>query len=273
MNTARYTHGHGDAVLDNHVSRTAEHSMGFVLPHLHRDSRVLDVGCGPGSITVDLAARIAGLGGAASQVIGVENTEVPLTAAREQAEQRGVGARFETGDACALAFPDSSFDLVLAHQVLQHLGDPVTALREFARVCAPGGLIAVRDADYAGMYYHPGTEGMELWQSDYRRRAADNGGEPDAGRMLVQWALAAGFRPGQFTYGTSTWVYSAGGVQGTGHSGHPRWLADSWIRRTRDVGDELASEDIERICEGWGTWAEDPSAIFVMPHGELVVRM
>ncbi|HIW92497.1 MAG TPA: class I SAM-dependent methyltransferase [Candidatus Corynebacterium avicola] len=273
MTGTRYTHGHGEAVLGTHSTRTAEDSVGFVLPHLHRDSRVLDVGCGPGSITVDLAALVAGFGGSASQVTGVENTEVPLTSARELAAARGVGATFQTGDAYALPFTDSSFDIVLAHQVLQHLDDPVAALREFARVCAPGGLVAVRDADYAGMHFHPETEGMRLWQSNYRQRARDNGGEPDGGRHLVRWALEAGFRPGQISVGTSTWTYCTGRTDGTGHAGRPTWLAESWIRRTRDAADGIADADVEAICRGWQQWAEDPAAVFVMPHGELLVRI
>ena len=55
---------------------------------------------------------------------------------------------FEVGDVYALAAADDSFDVVHAHQVLQHLTDPVAALREMARVCRPGGVIAVRDVDY-----------------------------------------------------------------------------------------------------------------------------
>ncbi|MGO1949271.1 MAG: class I SAM-dependent methyltransferase [Mycobacteriaceae bacterium] len=266
MTSSRYTHGHGRATLGNHAARTAGDSVGFVLPHLHRDARVLDVGCGPGSITVDIAARIAGLGGAASQVTGVENTEAPLDAARGLAGQRGVDARFMTGDAHALPFAGSSFDIVLAHQVLQHLPDPVAALREFSRVTAPGGLVAVRDADYAGMFFHPETAGMRLWQSRYRERATGNGGQPDAARRLVRWALDAGFRSGQLEFSTSTWTYSAGSAQ---------WLADSWIARSRETPGAGREPDADTgdICEGWRQWAADPAAVFVMPHGELLIRL
>ncbi|WP_420098550.1 class I SAM-dependent methyltransferase [Corynebacterium sp.] len=259
-----YTHGHGPAALANHVTRTAQDSVAFVLPYLHRDSRVLDVGCGPGSITLDLAALIAGEGGAASQVIGVENTPAPVEAAQQLAHQRGIGAVFMTGDARALPFPDGTFDIVVAHQVLQHLGDPVAALREFARVTAPGGVVAVRDADYDAMFFHPQPAGLLDWQRDYRRRARANGGEPDAGRYLLQWARAAGFGAGQLTYSTTTWQYSSG----AGAS----WLADNWVRRTCD-SDAVTAEATDRICAGWRTWSEDAAAVFVMPHGELLIRV
>lgn len=276
----RYTHGHGEAVLGSHARRTATDSLAFVLPYLTAGSRVLDVGCGPGSITLDLAAMIAGLGGAAHQVTGVENTPVPLAAARAAAGARGIGARFLPGDVYALPFADATFDVVVAHQVFQHLTDPVAALRECLRVTAPGGIVALRDADYAAMSYHPTPLGLREWTHRYRAMAQANGAEPDAGRHLVGWALEAGCVVADLTYSTSTWVYSAapGGRD-------PRAFADSWRARVGEgrFRDQLAGvlgtwdadavdTAVGRICEGWEIWADDPSAVFLMPHGELVVR-
>jgi SAM-dependent methyltransferase len=286
--TDTYTHGHGAAVLSNHATRTTADSLSVVLPHLSATSRVLDVGCGPGSITLDLASMIAGLGGAASQVTGVENTPEPLREARAAAASRGIGARFVPGDAYHLPFRSGEFDVVVAHQVLQHLTDPVAALTEMLRVAAPGGLVAVRDADYAGMFFHPAPAGLLEWQSRYRSVARGNGAQPDAARRLVDWALAAGCTPDQLSFSCSTWVYAHAT---TAVAGDAAWLAGSWIRRTggeryRDQlaailadgggdGDGRAAAEaaVRRITEGWMEWAEDPSATFVMPHGELLIRV
>lgn len=274
--TDTYTHGHGAAVLANHATRTATDSLAVVLPYLTAGSRVLDVGCGPGSITLDLAAMIAGLGGAASQVTGVENTPEPLREARAAATARGIAARFVPGDAYRLPFRAGEFDVVVAHQVLQHLSDPVAALSEMLRVTAAGGVIAVRDADYAGMFFSPAPPGLREWQARYREIAHRNGAEPDAARHLVGWALAAGCTPEQLTFSCSTWVY-------TRSVGDAAWLAGSWIRRTGeehyraqlaglpDVGS--AGDTVHRITEGWMEWAEDPAATFVMPHGELLIHV
>ena len=146
-----YSHGHHDSVLRSHGWRTAENSAAYLLPWLKPGDRVLDVGVGPGTITIDLAARLPdGL------VVGIDSAPAAVAATQTLAAEHGVGnLRVSLGDVYALDFPEKSFDVVHAHQVLQHLSDPITALREMRRVCAPGGLVAVRDADYTAMTWYP----------------------------------------------------------------------------------------------------------------------
>jgi len=117
--------------------------MAFVMPHLRSGQRVLDVGCGPGSITLDVAERVA-----PGEVVGVDSVEGIIEQAQSLAAARGVNAQFKVDNTYSLSFADDSFDVVMAHQVLQHLADPVGALKEMRRVSRPGALIAARDADY-----------------------------------------------------------------------------------------------------------------------------
>ena len=155
-----YLHGHHESVLASHGARTAADSAAYLLPHLREGLTVLDVGCGPGTITLDLAEAV----GPRGAVTGVEHVEVPLEHARRNASARGdERTQFELADVRELPYADASFDVVHAHQVLQHLSDPVGALREMARVARPGGLVAVRDVDYASMVWHPASEGMTRW--------------------------------------------------------------------------------------------------------------
>src|SRR5947209_9742832 len=112
-----YTHGHHESVLRAHTWRTAENSAAYLLPHLRSGLDLLDVGCGPGTITVDLATRVA-----PGRVVGIDASDDVITQAR-QLEANNVS--FAVGDVYALDFPDESFDVVHAHQVLQHLADPV----------------------------------------------------------------------------------------------------------------------------------------------------
>jgi ubiquinone/menaquinone biosynthesis C-methylase UbiE len=137
---AVYTHGHHESVLRAHRRRTAKDSAGYLLPHLQPGMSLLDVGCGPGTITVDLAARVA-----PGRVIAVELTDAALDLARAEARTRNQSnIEFVTSDVHALDFPDDTFDVVHAHQVLQHVADPVQALRELRRVCLPNWIVAVR---------------------------------------------------------------------------------------------------------------------------------
>lgn len=133
-----YTHGHHASVLRSHEWRTVENSAPHLVAHLRSGQRLLDLGCGPGTITVDLAARVA-----PGDVVGIDPAEEVIERARANAAAADGGTppnvRFEVGDAYGLTFDDGSFDVVHAHQVLQHLTDPVAVLREAHRVLAPGG--------------------------------------------------------------------------------------------------------------------------------------
>jgi 2-polyprenyl-3-methyl-5-hydroxy-6-metoxy-1,4-benzoquinol methylase len=182
-----YTHGHAESVLRSHRARTAENSAAYLLPRLRPTDRLLDVGSGPGTITADLAHRVA-------EVVAVEITEEAAGLTRAGLAERGVeNATVIVGDVHALDLTDSSFDVVHAHQVLQHVADPVAALREMARVVRPGGVIGVRDSDYAAFAWYPRLPGLERWLELYRpppaRTAANRtpGGTCSPGRTGPAW--------------------------------------------------------------------------------------
>src|SRR6185503_13988946 len=134
-----YTHRHAAATVKQHAQRTADEAAAFLLPQLRAGMRLLDVGCGPGSITRGLAERVT-----PGEVVGVDLSADTLEAARRDAAARGLdNLRYEEGSVYALPFPDASFDVAYAHQVLQHLRERDAALREILRVLRPGGLLAV----------------------------------------------------------------------------------------------------------------------------------
>ncbi len=185
---AVYTHGHHESVLRSHRWRTAENSAAYLLPALTPDARLLDVGCGPGTITADLATRVG-------SVTAVETAPEALDAARAVAAERGLAIDFAVEDVHALSFADDSFDVVHAHQVLQHVADPVGALREMARVCRPGGIVAARDSDYAAFTWWPEVPALAQWQDLYR-------GSP--GPTAVSPTRAAGCCPGRVPRASTT---------------------------------------------------------------------
>ncbi|MEV5972472.1 methyltransferase domain-containing protein [Streptomyces sp. NPDC051921] len=265
--TAVYTHGHHESVLRSHRWRTVRNSAAYLIPALRAGLDVLDVGCGPGTITADLAARVA-----PGRVTAVDTAEDVLVQARAAAAEQGVdNVEFAVADVHALDFPDDSFDVVHAHQVLQHVGDPVQALREMRRVCRPGGVVAARDSDYGAFTWFPAQPGLERWQDLYRRVARSNGGEPDAGRRLLSWAHEAGFT--DVTASAGVWSF-AGGDQRA-------WWSGLWADRTTESvyarlaveGGHATHEELTGIADAWRAWGEEPDGWFMVPHGEILCRV
>ena len=199
-----YISDHSDSVLKSHSLRTAANSAAYLLPSIRSHMRILDIGCGPGSITADLAALVP-----EGNVIGIDNGTEVVEKARIMAEERGLeNISFQVGNAHALDFPDQSFDVVHAHQVLQHIGDPPHALREWRRVVKPGGLIACREGDGESAVYYPQIKGITDFWSLYMKVARLRGGEPNGGRHLVAWARAAGIERTNIKATASVWCYS-----------------------------------------------------------------
>ena len=261
----RYTHGHQESVVAAHAARTIANSAAYLEPHLEPGLRLLDVGCGPGSITAEFAERL----GSDGYVLGIDySAEVIERATQSYADS---DATFETMDLYALPLDDDSFDIAHAHQVLQHVSDPVAALREMRRVVRPGGIIAVRDADYAGMHWAPESPLLDAWLSIYRRVAKANDAEPDAGRYLVRWAREAGLT--NVTASIDAWLFAS--------PDRRAWWGSTWADRV--VSSSLAAQAIEQgfassadlhaISDAWSRWVDEEDGWFVVPHGQLIVTV
>jgi SAM-dependent methyltransferase len=257
-----YTHGHSESVLRSHRSRTAANSAAYLLSHLAGGQRLLDVGSGPGTITADLAALVA-----PGEVVALEVSDEAAALTRLGAP----GTDVRVGDVHALPFGDGEFDVVHAHQVLQHVADPVRALREMARVTRAGGVVAARDSDYATFAWWPRPPELDRWLELYAAAARANGGEPDAGRRLLSWAHAADLA--DVTASSSTWCYATpetrewwGGMWADRILGSA--LAGQLVREGRATTDELAA-----IARAWRRWATDPDGWFSVHHGEVLCRV
>jgi SAM-dependent methyltransferase len=262
----RYTHGHHEAVLRSHRWRTADNSAAYLLPHLGQGAHVLDVGCGPGTLTVDIARRVA-----PGRVVGVDvSGEVIEQAEAHAAEVGGVNTTFITGDFRSVGLEAGSFDVVHAHQVLQHLADPVGALRAMAALARPGGLVAARDSDYGAFTWAPADARLDRWAALYREVTRGNGAEANAGRWLLRWAQQAGLRDAVYT--TSTWTFATPADRA--------WWAGLWAERTVSSGlaeqavayGVASAEELADIAAGWNSWADHPDGVFVVLHGEVLAR-
>jgi SAM-dependent methyltransferase len=262
---ATYTHGHHESVLRSHNSRGIANSAEYLRPYLQASTRLLDIGAGPGTITAEFAGIVA-------HVTATEINDEALSLSRELAGARALtNLDFSIEDVHGLSFADDSFDVVHAHQVLQHVEDPVQALREMRRVTAPGGVVAARDADYAGFHWFPLLPELDRWLELYRAAARANGGEPDAGRRLLSWARAAGFD--DVTATASTWCYATP-EQRTWWGG--MWadrILESALARQLVDSDMATREELQEISDAWTRWADDGDGWYLVPHGEILCRV
>jgi ubiquinone/menaquinone biosynthesis C-methylase UbiE len=255
-----YTHGHQPAVVAQHSLRTAESCAGYLLPHIKADHNVLDVGCGPGSISVGLARAVP-----AGSVHAIDIAEAVLDTARAAALDAGVtNVEFDTGDVYALTAEEGQYDIVHAHQVLQHVTRPVDALREMRRVTRSGGKVGVRDADYGSFIHAPTDPALDAWLTMYRAVARANHAEPDAGRHLLAWCSTAGFTDVEIT--SETWTFAE-------EANRINW-GDSWADRTLNttfgaqaIEYGIASRsDLEHMADAWRRWARDPHGVYLLTH-------
>ena len=194
--------------------------------------------------------------------------------AREHAASKGVtNVTFISGDAHHLPFPDASFDVVHAHQVLQHVADPVQVLREMRRVAKLGGIIASREADLSGMVWHPETEGMKEWHQGHLQVIRANGGEPAAGRRLHVWAKQAGYPTESLILSVGTWCfYTPEERAWWGNLQADRALLSNFASTAIKHG-IYTQEGLEKVAYTWRTWAADDDGWCTIIHGQLIAKV
>ena len=261
-----YTHGHQEAVLRAHRWRTAENSAAYLLPHLRPGMRLLDIGCGPGTLTADLAARVA-----PGEALAIDVAPEVVAEAEAHARRSGAGnLTFQVGDFRSAGLAEAGFDVVHAHQVLQHLRDPVGALGAMRRLLRPGGVAAARDGDYSAMAWWPAEDRLDRWREIYLAVTRRNGAEADAGRRLLSWAREAGFP--DVVYSTSNWTFAT--------SQDRRWWSELWAERTTssDLGRQAieygiaTAAELAEVAAGWRAWGTARDGVFIVVCGEILAR-
>ena len=265
-NTDRYTHGHHESVLRSHTWRTADNSAAYLLGNLRHGDALLDVGCGPGTISADFARLVS-----PGPVTAIDLSPEVIDQAREShAGLAFANLRFEVGDVYNLAYVDETFDVVHSHQMLQHLSRPVGALVEMRRVLRREGLLAVRDADFGAFAWYPDDKRLDRWMAIYQEMTQRNHAQANAGRHLVAWVRAAGFRDVRAS--SSNWIFHTPGER--------RWWGQLWADRVREsafashaleYGLSSASE-LADIAEAFEQWSRDDDGVFIAVHGEVLAR-
>jgi SAM-dependent methyltransferase len=260
-----YILGYDAAVVDKLSQRRATREGSFLLPHVRPGQSLLDVGCGPGSITLDFARLLSpGL------VTGIDLDAGQVAAAEAEAQRSAVrNARFVAADVGALPFADGSFDVVFCHTVFMHLSNPEAAMRELFRVCKPGGLIGVREG--LGSFDHLGSvpgDGRPRTFSEFMRELTHlGGGRPHIGVELKGLLHTAGFR--DIKPGTYDEIY---------HEPADLLLLQGWFQSMLEgtlgeravAGGLITPAGLVELLRAMRHWAADPAAISVVSWIEYV---
>jgi ubiquinone/menaquinone biosynthesis C-methylase UbiE len=243
-------------------ARTAAKFAGFLLPHLRPGMRLLDCGCGPGSITLGLAAGVA-----PGEAVGIDFDPDSIQIARAlAAEQPIANVRFEVADLYALPFPDASFDVAFTHAVLLHLREPTRALKEIKRILKPGGLIGIRNDDKDGLLIAPPNPLlMRKWELMAQLIERNGGRARDAKRSRA-WLREAGFVRTEASASYETY----------GTPAETAWWGEICVAVVRSLEQQFLDvgladqETIEQICAVCGAWGADPDAFFAKAWCEAI---
>ena len=265
MQHESYSGGYNPELLAGLARREAVREAAFFVPYLQSGMHVLDCGCGPGGISLGLAALVP-----AGSVSGIDVEAGQLELGRAEARRRGLdNVRFEPGSVYKLPFPDGAFDAVLAHAVLYHLGRPADALKELKRVLRPGGIVGLRDADKDGDVYHPANPLLERFWNMAEQVTNAGGGDLRLGRRHRQLLREEGFTEIEATASYDCF----GNTEST--TGFAHFWADIFLPQHREqiLAQAWASAtELDAMAEALRAWGRHPDAFYARCRCEAVAR-
>jgi len=259
----RYTLGYGEGAMQWMTSRTAEDYGAFFLPYLKPGMRILDCGCGPGSVTLGFASRVA-----PGEAIGVDREITQSSTIAEAAKRDGVNnLRFEAGDIYGLCYADDSFDAVFGSAILGSIAAAKQVVKEMLRVLKPGGVIGLKEFDHGGDIIYPQTPVIEHSIALYHRLRAENGHEPHAGRRLKEYLTEQGCSVDYLRafYDQASDLHALVAYVERNNQLFvdilgPQYEALGWC----------APADIDESINAWREFARDPAAIYLACWFEAV---
>jgi ubiquinone/menaquinone biosynthesis C-methylase UbiE len=263
-----YALGYGKGTTRTFDGRTAANSARFLIDHLEPHMRILDIGCGPGSITCGLAELVP-----EGSVLGVDISPTVLEQAKANVATKDLqNISFQTGNVLqGLPFPDHSFDVVFTHQCLVHLSDPVKAMREMKRLCRKRGIVASREGD-AHIWYPRSDvlEGFIELTAEIMRQTGVH--EPAAGRHLHVWARQAGFKLDEIENSVSGTCTASPEKREKFRMFVHDQLGEKSMMRIGALRMGKTKEQLDEILRAVDEWAANEDGWVSMMCGEVICR-
>jgi len=265
MGDERYVGGYSQLIVQEMGRRSLNREGRFFRDRLHPGMAVLDCGCGPGTMTVEIAELVR-----PGRVTGIDIGGEQLAVGREIAKELGLAnLRLIEGSVYELPFCDGELDAVFAHALLYHVKEPERALREMYRVLKPGGVIGIRDLDHGGDLYQPESPELSAAWALIERIFTHNGGNVRFGRTQGKLLRQAGFSDIEMTASYDIFADTAE---------RDSW-ASYWIdflgRRYRELAlaqGWTTAEEIDRLCDAFRAWNGDQDGFFARCRCECVGR-
>ena len=248
----------------DYAARTADHQAAFVLPYLRPGMNLLDVGCGPGTITLGLAQAVA-----PGEVTGIDHDATNIQAARARlAQEKIASVNFQLGDALSLPFEDGIFDAAFENDMLTHLPqDAVRAAREVYRVLKPGGLFAARDVEAGAVVWGNMVEPLKQLDELMIAWQQSRGSDVTLGRRLPAILRQTGF----ITTIKSVSADTKGTPEATrSHADMTVSLLDGPFGEAIVENGWAGKAAVERLKKSIREWANHPDAFFANVHVEVI---
>ena len=265
-NSPAYTMGYSEEFLQLLDRRNAANSASHLLPRLQPGMKLLDLGCGPGTITVGLAEAVN-----PGEVHGIdmEESQIALATAAGQSGNH-MNVSFQVGNALELPFDDGYFDVVHAHAVLMHIPDSAGVLAEAMRVLKPGGIFSSRDLIGESSFFEPNSDGLrEAWVT-FTTLMRGNGGHPELGKELKGILLEAGFQDISCTASFDS--YGNAGDLAFFYGFVIDWFfSESLIERVTSLG-IATREKFDYWRKELDNWKDAPGAFGALAFGECIGR-
>ena len=264
--TPYYTIGFSESILQHLRRHTVHTHAAYLLPYLKPGLRVLDLGCGPGTLSIGLAEAIA-----PGELYGVDMEPSQVDLARSIAEAGGHGnTTFQVGDVTELSFDDGSFDVVHGHAILVHVPDTQAVLAEAKRVLKPGGLIAVREWILEGSFLAPDFEVIDdAWATLAELITADDG-HPNIGQDLKRHLIEAGFtdvRPAA-SFTSYTTAEDVGYISRVIEN----WFLSADVRASATAYGVATQEHLDNLEQALKRWISHPGAFGAVAYGEVIAH-
>jgi ubiquinone/menaquinone biosynthesis C-methylase UbiE len=244
--------------------RSAETHAAFFLTYLRPGMSLLDCGCGPGTITIDLAGFVS-----PGEAVGIDIEMSQIELARSNAAGlSSSNISFEVGSVYSLPYSDGRFDAVFSHALLEHLSDPLTILEEMYRVLKTGGIVGVRSPDWAGALISPEDDILDYAIRIYCKYRQHNGGMPFIGRRLRGLLRTAGFIRTVGSASYETWG-TPEAVEAIVSVLLEEFAGSALTKQAVEMGwaDDSQMAEITPAVKRWG---EHPDAFFAHPWCEAV---